>query len=71
MSSSQISPKISSSLSVASENPASMPASAPKQNLRHLPFSSNLKKMADAALPVKDRFLAFAFCLSGGGKECK
>lgn len=29
------------------------------------------KEVSNAALPVKDRFLAFAFCLSGGGKECK
>jgi hypothetical protein len=29
------------------------------------------KEVSATALPVKDRFLAFAFCLSGGGKECK
>lgn len=29
------------------------------------------KEVSAAALPVKDRFLSFAFCLSGGGKACR
>jgi hypothetical protein len=29
------------------------------------------KEVSTAALPVKDKFLAFAFCLSGGSTKCK
>lgn len=29
------------------------------------------KEVTNAAVPVKDRFLAFAFCLSGGSTKCK
>jgi hypothetical protein len=29
------------------------------------------KEVSAAAIPVKDKFLAFAFCLSGGSTKCK
>jgi hypothetical protein len=29
------------------------------------------KEVSTAAVPVKDKFLAFAFCLSGGSTKCK
>jgi hypothetical protein len=29
------------------------------------------KEVSSAAVPVKDKFLAFAFCLSGGSTKCK